>query len=385
MKFINKHTNNLNIIICFCLATVSIFIYYPIFEESVLYKQLDFQWSPAKLAFEGINHYEYMLDGKRERIIGSQFGEYLHGLYIILYPFTIMSWESAKIAWFILNFFLIIYIPFLICAKYNLGSSETLIIIFFFISANVTKAHMVIGQQTIFVLFFMCLPFVSSSRISIIFSGIAYFKYSISYVLFFYFIIKKNYKFLLYSLIIPILGWLIYSYITNTNIFASSLQPFQLAIHNHLMDSTGSTIMPDNIFIFSFFEIFNLKYKSLISIILSLFVNFYFVFKINKLKDDLQKLSCLSLSVLIFFPQYPHNYVLILPLLIFSIKNFDNMLCKIYFISSIYFLFFFRAVEIYIPTLIKDLILIDYTFLVSYINSIFLLIILSLNIFSKKR
>ena len=132
MKFINKHTNNLNIIICFCLATVSIFIYYPIFEESVLYKQLDFQWSPAKLAYEGINHYEYMLDGKREKIIGSQFGEYLHGLYMMLYPFTIMSWESAKIAWFILNFFLIIYIPFLICTKYNLGSSETLIIIFFF-------------------------------------------------------------------------------------------------------------------------------------------------------------------------------------------------------------------------------------------------------------
>ena len=82
------------------------------------------------------------------------------------------------------------------------------------------------------------------------------------------------------------------------------------------------------------------------------------------------------------FPHYPHNYILVLPLLIHSIKNFD-FYSKINFLFSVYFLHFFRLVEIYIPKIFKnnfDLI----EFFVSYINILFLLIILIININKKK-
>ena len=384
MKIFKSKNYNLNLILFYCLSSILIFIYIPIFEESIFFKSLDFQWSPAKLVFEKINHYEYMLEGKREKIIGSQFGEYLHGLYILLYPFTLLSWEIAKIAWFVLNFFLIFYIPFVLCKKFEVGNTETILIIFFFMLSNVTKAHMVIGQQSVPILLFLCLPFVNNSRISSILSGISYLKYSLSYALFVNFLVEKKYKNFFYSLLIPIFGWIIYSFITDTNLIKSSLQPFQLAYQNQLVGDTGSSIMPKNIFIFSFFEFFNFKYKSLTAILLSLLINFYFIYKIKNFKDDLQKLSCLLLSMLIFFPQYPHNYILILPLLVFSIKNFDSPFSKIYFLISIYFLYFFRAVEIYIPNFINKIFSLDFSFLVAYFNSVILLIVLLINISQDK-
>ena len=84
-----------------------------------------------------------------------------------------------------------------------------------------------------------------------------------------------------------------------------------------------------------------------------------------------------------FFPHYPHNYVIILPLLIYSIKTFEKLSSKIYFIASIYFLSFFRAVEIYMPTILNDIIS-KPEFLIQYLNTIFLFLILIMNIYENK-
>ncbi len=372
-----------NIILLIVFSSILIFIYFPIFHESIYYKQLDFQWSPSKLVSQGINHYDYMLNGNREGIIGSQYGEYLHGLYVLFYPFTILSWENAKIIWFIFNFFIAILIPLLICKKFKIKGEETLIIIFFFLSSNVTKAHMVVGQQSLLILFFFCLPFIRKSKIHSILSGVSYLKYSIGYVLFLNFIINKKIHSLLLSLIIPVIGWLCYCIMTDSNLLYSALQPFQLAIQNHLIGIDGFEIMPKNIFLFSFFQFFHLEYKSLIALFLSISVNTYFIFKIKILDDELKKLSCLLLSTLIFFPHYPHNFVLILPLLVYSIKNFNKLSSKISFFAAIYFLSFYRAVEIYAPTYLNN-IMSNSEFFIKYLNIIFLFFILLINVFENK-
>ena len=60
---------NFNIILLVILSSIIIFIYFPLFQESVYFKQLDFQWSPSKLVSQGINHYDYMLNGNREGLL----------------------------------------------------------------------------------------------------------------------------------------------------------------------------------------------------------------------------------------------------------------------------------------------------------------------------
>ena len=84
-------------ILIFFLISSVILIYIPVFKEYIIKGGADFQWSPSKLLFEGTNHYEFMLietgEKIREKIILSQMGEYLHGLYVLFYPFTIFDWE----------------------------------------------------------------------------------------------------------------------------------------------------------------------------------------------------------------------------------------------------------------------------------------------------
>ena len=61
----------------------------------------DFNYSPAVMAWEGKNHYLFMLEGGDFML--SQNGEYLQALYILYYPFTLLSWEFAKILWIIIQ------------------------------------------------------------------------------------------------------------------------------------------------------------------------------------------------------------------------------------------------------------------------------------------
>ena len=125
-----------------------------------------------------------------------------------------------------------------------------------------------------------------------------------------------------------------------------------------------------------------MEHKSIVALLISLSVNTYFIFQINNL-DELKKLSCLLISTLIFFPHYPHNFVLVLPLLIYSIKNFNKFSSKVSFFASIYFLSFFRAVEIYLPSYLDNIIP-NPEFFIKYLNIIFLFLILLINVFENK-
>ncbi|WP_440910832.1 glycosyltransferase 87 family protein [Candidatus Pelagibacter sp.] len=371
-----------NVILFVILASILIFAYKPIVLESIHNNSLDFQWSPSKLVADGVNHYQYMLDGKREKIIGSQFGEYLHGTYILFYPLTFLSWNNAKIAWLIINLLLTLVIPYLICKKFKIEASKMILIIFFFATCNVTKVNLIIGQYSLFILFFFCLPFLFKSKLALILSGISYFKYSLSYVLLLNFLATKNIKKIIYPLFPVIVGLVIYCILTKTNVFFTFFEPFQLAVKNQLTNNQGQIAMPKNIFIFSIFEkisILNLKYKSFYLLLLSVIVNFLIIIKIQIIKDELLKLSCLCISSLVFFPHYPHNFIFVLPLLIHSIKTFNLLQSKINFLIAIYFLNFFRLIEIYIPKLFEN-ISIKIEFYINYINIMLLLIVLINNI-----
>ena len=68
---------------------------------NALYQSNDFQYSPAVMAWQNINHYSYVLNGGQrgdinDPIILTQNGEYGHGLYILLYPFTFFEWSKDR-------------------------------------------------------------------------------------------------------------------------------------------------------------------------------------------------------------------------------------------------------------------------------------------------
>ena len=351
MNFQNKNTEDkLVYILIFLLGSIAVTLYIPVIKEVLSETgHHDFQWSPSKIVFERINHYSYMLEGKTEKILMSQYGEYLHGLYILFFPYTLLEWNIAKISWMITNIFLLIYIPLMLCRKFLLSKTYTILIIFFFSSCIVSKVQIITGQQSLLILFFLFFPFVKNLKLNLFLSGISYFKYTIGYSLFFFYLTKKKYKSALLSILPFFFGWIIYTFITKSNLIDTFFQPFQLAVENQLIGETVNN-MPKNKFIFSVLEninYFNFQFKSIIFLVLSLMLNIYFIFKISKLDDKLLQLSCLTLSTLIFFPHYPHDYVLLLPSLIYSVKNFHELYSKIAILIIIYFLQFFKGFKLY--------------------------------------
>lgn len=356
----------------------------PVFTEIISENgSADFHLYPARCLYDGINHYTSYLnrDGKCIFFM-TQWGEYAQGFYVILFPFTFLDWSSAKVIWFLSNLILIFFITYFLCKKFKIKQLYFYFILILIFSSIVTKATLAMGQQAIFILFFLCLPFIFKSKLANILSGISYFKYSIGYVLFIFYLVSKKYKRLTLSLIPCIIGWVVYCYVTNSNLLDNLFQPIELTIKN------ASTV--NQFFLFSFLQYFfssNSKIYYLLMFILILLINFILIKKITELGDELKKLTCLCMLVLISMPHYPHDYIIIFPLLIYGIKcvNENKILFRINFFGALYFLNFYRAVEIYVekllfffkinPNLVEVIV-----FATKYLNILILFFILIFNL-----
>ena len=375
LKLYNNSNNHisLEILIIFFITTL-IITYNPIFSEILSESgSADFHLTPSRCVFQGINHYEsYLSNDGKCTIFLSQLGEYAQGFYILLFPFTLLDWNIAKIIWFILNIFLIFFIVFFICKRFKINKTHTYILIFAIYSSIIVKVHLIMGQQAIFVLFFLILPFVFKSKLFYFLSGVAYFKYSIGYALFIFYLSSKKYKFLIFSIMPSFLGWIIYCFLTNSNLLDNLFQPILLMFKN------SGTI--NQFFLFSFMKFFfetNTLIYYFSIIIPSIFINILVINKINKLNNNLQKLTCLCILILISVPHYGHDYIIIIPLLIYAVYcySLNKFLFRINLIAGIYFLNFFRATEIYLYKL-----LVYFKFNANFIE-ISVLIIPYLNVF----
>tara|TARA_B110000037_G_scaffold221435_1_gene292440 strand:- start:928 stop:2109 length:1182 start_codon:yes stop_codon:yes gene_type:complete len=380
-----KSRISLEIVIIFFI-TILVTSYVPTISESISSGGADLGLAPAKCLFNGINHYESFLssDGRCE-VERSHLGEYLQGYYVMLYPLTFLDWDGARIAWVLLNISLIFLIPYFLCKKFEINKISTFFIIFFCYYCIITRVNLIMGQITLVMLFFLTLPFIFKSKISYILSGITYFKYNIGYALFFLYITSKKYKILTLSLLPSFIGWVLYSLITSTNLVTNFFEPFLLMVNN-----MGANAALKSIHIFSFineFGIINSKYQTVITLIPSIIVNIFFITKINKIQDNLLKLSCLNISILIFLPHYGHDYIILIPLLVHAIKNYDNnlFLSRINLLTVIYFLQLYSGIQKYLN---KIFIYLDLSFsFISFVNSAYpyfhiliLLLVLMLNL-----
>ena len=350
----------------------------------------DFNWQPTKCVFEGINHYSsYLNKDGRCLIIFSQLGEYAQGLYILLYPFSLLDWDTAKVTWLITNIFLLFFTIYFLGKKFQLNLIEILFLIFVVFYSIVTRVNLIMGQHTILILTFLSLPFIWKNKITYLLSGISYFKYNIGYGLFLLYITSKKYRYVLLSLIPGILGWIIYSLLTDTNLIENLFQPFRLALFN----ATDGNVV-NNLFLFSFIKEISFleEYNYFIIIIFTFLLNIIFVLKINKISDDLLKLSLLCLLILISTPHWAHDNILFIPFLIYSLKNYNlnKNLFRLNLFFGIYFLHLFKGIQKYNAKLLQfldfnDNIVENSYLLLSYLNLIILLFLIIINLkFHKK-
>ena len=355
-------------IILFSLIIISVISFLNTVSKGLV-NGCDFQWQPAVLFWEGINHYQkFIINGKGDFLC--QNGEYAHLLHVLYYPFTLFSWEVARVLWLVVNIFFIFLIPLLICRSLKLTKYKTIVLLLIFITCYPSRMTLNYGQQSLFVLFFMILPFISNNTFSSIFSGFSYVKYSSGYIIFLNFLASKQYKYFFLASIPYLIGWIFYFTLTNTDPLINFFEPIKLSLKNGYMRDAD---------LFSLINIYFLSTKGLyikvIILLFILFLNLLLLLKINKNNDNLFKMSLVLVCPLIFFPHSNYDYVLLFPLLCYSFMNNRYLINKINIYFILYFFYFNRIVNhlidfdvLYQPILLTFTILLLLTNIYSYKN-----------------
>ena len=101
--------------------------------------------------------------------------------------------------------------------------------------------------------------------------------------------------------------------------------------------------------LYSILNIYFLKENNVTNKILQLgivlFGNIYFLYQIKDIKNKLAKLSVICFLPLIFMPHSNYDYVLMLPLLIYTIKNYKFSISKYGLYLTIYYFYFHRIIR----------------------------------------
>jgi hypothetical protein len=364
LKFIKKNHK----ILLYFLVIVSIFSFIDTVSKGLV-NGCDFQWQPAVLFWEGVNHYQkFIINGKGDFLC--QNGEYAHLLHVLYYPFILFKWETARMLWLGVNIIFIFLIPIFICKSFKLSKYKTILLLLIFITCYPSRMTLNYGQQSLFVMFFMMLPFISFNKVSSIFSGLSYVKYSTGYIIFLNFLASKQYRYFILASIPYFVGWLIYFLVTSSDPLINFFEPIQLSLKKGYIRDAD---------IFSLINIYFVPAKELyfkLSTLLIIFIiNFILLIKINKNNDIFFKMSLVFICPLIFFPHSNYDYVLLFPILCYSFLNTEYLVNKINICFVLYFFYFNRIINhlidfdtLYQPILLLFLIGLVITNIYSYKN-----------------
>ena len=341
MDFFLKLSNRNKIIFTFLFIVVVSFFIQTILKG--LSNSCDLMWQPTKIFWEGTNHYEYQMRTE-DIFLGCQAGRYGHFLFIFLYPLALVEWEQAKILWIIVNIFFAFSIPIILCRFNNISTLNTYLILGIFLTCHPTRMTFNLGQNSLMVLFFLMLPFLKVSsnlrNINLIAAGISYVKYSTGYVLFLNLLVEKKFKKLVLTSLLTIFGWLFYSYYTNSHFISNFFDPLKMNFQDNYT-RTGD--------LYSIMNIYFLKENNIINKFLQLglvlFGNFYFLYQIKEVNNKLAKLSVICFLPLIFMPHSNYDYVLMLPILIYAIKNFKFVIPRYGLYLTLYYFYFHRIIR----------------------------------------
>jgi hypothetical protein len=176
------------------IVLLTIYLNILAFGEAIR-ESVDFQWTPTKELLQHQNPYESFLSGK---LFLAQEPLYPLTGYIILIPYAAMDWQYAKITWALTNYLMTFVL--LYCLQILWKIENKMIVVFLcsaFLISGAYKKEICNGQHDLFVLaLFMSAVVISKKNkfIAGVLLGLSWFKYSITFPLSLYFIIKQEWK-----------------------------------------------------------------------------------------------------------------------------------------------------------------------------------------------
>ena len=328
--------NKLVLLFLFFLAIISISYALIIANTN---GSMDFPYSPSKIFIDKINPYEYFLYSKdTSRFIGVQYPVYAHATFILFSPFTYFEWEFSRAAWSIFNVLLGLLCSYIFLKKAEINKSALIFLTCIFCVSTPFRNCIGNGQISFFILLCYSAYLLNNIYLKSFFVGISYIKYSFMPIMLFTLFLRDGLKQLLISVLFCLIGWIIFSFYLNQNIFETLFQPVIVALSGF-----DDTLTRGDLYtiLTRIFKIDN-SYLVIFTIFL---ITFVFSKNISKISDSFLVVNLMLIVSLFTFGHLIYDYVVLLPALIYSFKNLNYLRAKISFFIIIYFWFGIRIME----------------------------------------
>lgn len=194
---------------------------------------LDFQWSDVRLLAQHRDPWAVYLSGDaRHEILLNQVPNFLHELYVLLFPFAYVSFGAGKLIWAACNLAFVCVMVRCVAQLYELDARRSLLLLCFTLTGTPLRVTVQNGQNDALALLCIALwAVVASERGRGLLLGLAYEKYSVPPALFLYLLFRRRGRLLAYSLVPPLLGFLLVDAWLPTPWRTLLLEPFSTALH----------------------------------------------------------------------------------------------------------------------------------------------------------
>ena len=303
----------------------------------------DFQCSPSRLLTQGINPYEYYLDGnKGGRIILAQQPNYLHALYLVLYPLARLDWAAAKIAWASINVLLAFAVLIVVLRRGKLSREQGILIAAVFLCSTPLRNSIGNGQQALLILFSASLILLTA-RSSAVFFGLNYLKYSFLPPFAAYCLLKRGTVYFLLSGLIATIGFCAFYSMQGTHDLAVlALQPIRVSALAVGLGTADWMSLVQVILGEAHGALHAFLYYG-IPVAASLAAAYYYA---RKADDPLLELAAISIVSLATFKHVSYDFVFLLPALVWFVSHANRVPSIIGIAGVVYFWFALKLLDI---------------------------------------
>jgi hypothetical protein len=190
----------------------------------------DFQWSGASLLRHGIDPWKNALLGQSASVSHFSQPGCLHMFYVLLLPFSRLSFQHAAEAWCILNILLSIAAIFLLKNLFSLSRFVSIGMLFLLWMSSSFRSTLRLGQTSIFELVLLCLVFcTTNSTIRGLALGFSFSEYSFAPVVLSFLWFKHNIRTLTIAVIVAVLAVALTWSMLGGSILQVAFEPFAVS------------------------------------------------------------------------------------------------------------------------------------------------------------
>jgi hypothetical protein len=340
------------LLILLLITTVIVFLGRS-FYNATLYNSVDFRYlyDLSKLLYDKIDIFKsYLIEQKVNTIWGQwthtsilnyeipppQWG---HILYFFLFPYVLLPFKIASILWFITNLIFLYFIIKIIRKNYNLSFNQLLIFSIIIISSTPLTNTLGNGQFGLLLLLLLLIYWHSNKKFVLGFLSI---KITCSAFFVLYSFLKKEVSFV-YFVIIYLIGIISYCYYLNDFSFYNFTNQMQLLLYvNNLANENIAYNGVANLRVI--LKVVDIQqYYNFISLACLIVTSYFLLKKKNFNNYNTENFLILNNLNLLFFYHAIYDFIFLIPLLAYTIKEKLDFKHKfIFYLTILYFFYFIK-------------------------------------------